>query len=291
MVMLTTNMLWGIDVVPLGLCHGSRGRAVGGHVWDSNVQFVVVDFPTYRGHPFFEGVGRETWVPVGMENIPSKSASDVVRCALPLVLSWAMTGHKSQGLGMDILGVDLRAVHMKPVRLPGWLFVALTRATSGDRVAIRGLPGLEEFVKVREDTVFRWRERAEVRFDEQHEAFMNGRGISREVEVEMHMAALPVETTEAERERVMDDLARRGMREIPEETRVAIRNIEVVEVPVMQHVALPGLCGGGAAGWRDGNKKRAREIDAVAEFAGAVRRKKKREGGVLDRDGNVRYPL
>ena len=131
-VTLTVNKLWGVDVVALGLMNGARGTVIGLTelaATESEGLVFVVAFPTYTGPRLFPDIdGSETWVPVGVEEIPCEVDAKVVRAGFPLRLAYSMTGHKSQGIGVERLGVDFSAAHMKPAKIPGWPFVVLTRA-------------------------------------------------------------------------------------------------------------------------------------------------------------------
>ena len=65
--MLTSNILWEERAVQSGLMNGARGEVVGfafreGAPAPALPDYVVVDFPGYRGHPFW--AEHPTWVPV-----------------------------------------------------------------------------------------------------------------------------------------------------------------------------------------------------------------------------------
>ena len=222
-VMLTVNKLWGVDVVPAGLMNGARGKVVGvmkiGAIDSGNLAFVV-DFSSYTGQPFFPNIeGSATWVPVGVEEIPCEVDAKVVRAGYPLRLAYSVTGHKSQGLGVDRLGIDFTATHMKPAHLPGWPFTALTRAYSGDAVCVMGLPPLGDFVKMRDDKLFVWRSVWEERFDKLHDLFLQQQyGVENPVEHEVAMHWSEFKGSAKEWAEVETMLRHRGVAEPPPET-------------------------------------------------------------------------
>eukprot|EP00660_Eupelagonema_oceanica_P007192 gene7192-15539_t len=65
-VMLLVNILYDVRGVLMGLMNGARGKVVGicyaeGMAPPSLPEYVIVDFPAYTGHLFFDGEGREHW--------------------------------------------------------------------------------------------------------------------------------------------------------------------------------------------------------------------------------------
>ena len=167
---------WGVDVVALGLMNGARGRVIGlvdvGAAGSEHLAFVI-SFPTYRGPLLFpDKEGSATWVPIGVEEIPCEVDAKVVRAGYPLRLAYSMTGHKSQGIGVERLGIDFAAAHMKPAKIQSWTFVVLTRAFSGENVCTAALRPLEAFIKMRDDKLFQWRSAWENRFDELHDLLL-----------------------------------------------------------------------------------------------------------------------
>ena len=224
-VVLTSNYLWGQNVVRLGLTNGSPGIVrtwalgpadpAGSQVTSKGAAprpffYFVVEFATYTGAPFFAGEGREKWVPVGPEKSNCKVAAGVERCGCPLVLGYGVTGHKAQGSNVWRLGVDYGGDYMHPARIAGWPYVAESRAISGERVAIVGLPPIAEFLEARNDEVFRMRAEWEGWFDEQHDAFLREVGATPETEVEAHRLRTP----EDEWDDVRAMLEARGVRDV-----------------------------------------------------------------------------
>ncbi len=145
--------------MPLGLMNGARGTVkamvfregespAGGH----QPAYVVVDFPDYRGEPFFPEAGRETWVPVPPAQEKIHGKEHIWRRQLPLTLCWAVTLLKAQGLTVtDGVLVDLSSDGTRNwAAVLGVPFVGWTRTETFDKWACRKLPGIGDFVKVRD---------------------------------------------------------------------------------------------------------------------------------------------
>ena len=111
-VMLTFN-LW----TEAGLVNGARGTLVAilKPKDARKARVLMVNFTTYRGpplHPQFPTV-------VPITQVTTKNVKGV-----PLTLSWAITIHKSQGMSMDRITIDLGEKEISS----GLTFVALSRA-------------------------------------------------------------------------------------------------------------------------------------------------------------------
>ncbi len=197
-VMLTSNWLWGVQTVPLGLMKGARGgvKAIVFREGESPANgdqpaYVVVDFPDYRGQPLFEGAGKETWVPVPPVRHAVEGKECIWRKQLPLRLCWAVTLLKAQGLTVkEGVVVDLSSDGSQNwAAILGVPFVGWTRTESFDKWACRKLPDIGEFVKVRKECkVFKAREAFEAWADEQHEATMRTFGWQPKDDVQRHIA-------------------------------------------------------------------------------------------------------
>lgn len=115
-------LIFNVDLEDLErpLCNGSRG--------------VVLRFEEGSGLPvvqFWNG-RTETIIPRMWEN---KEAKKVVarRTQIPLILAWALTIHKCQGMTLDAAEVNLSGVFAD-----GQAYVALSRVRSFDNLALRG---------------------------------------------------------------------------------------------------------------------------------------------------------
>ncbi len=165
-----------------GLVNGATGKVLGavlkeslaredlkGAVCASDVKYVVMDVPSYRGPVIFPG--HPTWVPIEPQPVRHDRQKGWQRLQLPLALAWGITVHKSQGLTFPE-GAVLDFAHSptnKPVATLGLAFVAMSRTTSWEGQAFRDLPNFWEFRGVLKQELFRWRKRAEEAFDTLHE--------------------------------------------------------------------------------------------------------------------------
>jgi hypothetical protein len=152
--------------------------------------FVVVNFPEYAGPALFPGLPR-TWVPISTSQVVNKETKKYTRVGFPLVCSWAMTIHKSQGISAAegvIASMETLNSQSNPVSsTPGLAFVGWTRVTKWSRMAFCELPALGDFLAVRLNTGFKLREDFEARADTAHDAFMLERGLGYALEVLAHL--------------------------------------------------------------------------------------------------------
>lgn len=95
---------------------------------------ILVKFDSYTGPSFLSDVPKVVPIP------PCSSVSESLginyeRTQFPLRLAWAMTIHKSQGLTLDQIWIDLG----KTERTPGLSYVALSRARNIQSLMIEPL--------------------------------------------------------------------------------------------------------------------------------------------------------
>ena len=121
-VILSTN-LW----TETGLVNGASGvvESILRPVTDSNTRVLMVNFPNYRGPSLLSH--SPTVVPI--THIRSKYFT-----GLPLSLSWAITIHKSQGMSLNNVTVNLGPNEFAA----GLTFVALSRARRFDGLRVVG---------------------------------------------------------------------------------------------------------------------------------------------------------
>ena len=96
---------------------------------------IVVDFPQYSGPAFFDErlfPERRTWLPLRPETVQQDGNSEICRAQYALMLAWALTPWKAQGMSLEKVVVKLGAAASRP----GVAFTALTRARHPDGLAI-----------------------------------------------------------------------------------------------------------------------------------------------------------
>ena len=177
-VLLTDNV-W----VEAGLMNGALGT-LKGYMWpeggDPNsldsrlraplcliVEFDDVNLKDEDGQrrTFFPGEpDKARWVPVFREDVHSVNDEGVSRSQFPLVLAWALTHWKAQGMTLAAARVHLSE---KTVAVPGLAFVACTRVRHPWDLGFEDdLPEYEHFMKARATKPFRRRKRWELRLQQ-----------------------------------------------------------------------------------------------------------------------------
>ena len=126
---------------------------------------IVVDFPNYAGPRFYEDPERATWVPIRMVVRNAEDDSGVTREQFPLILGWAMTPWKAQGMTLERVIVRLT----KAASAPGVVFVALSRVRHPDHLMLEdSFPDMSTIMKQAQNTSYqarqRWERQALVRF-------------------------------------------------------------------------------------------------------------------------------
>ena len=121
---------------------------------------IVVDFPKYAGPAFYDEPERATWVPVEMRERKQEGNEGVTRRQFPLILGWAMTPWKAQGMTLDRAVVRLT----KAASSPGVAFVALSRVRHPDHLMLDdSFPDMSTIMKQADKESFRMRQRWESR--------------------------------------------------------------------------------------------------------------------------------
>ena len=177
--MLLVDNTW----VEAGLMNGALGT-LKGYMWpeggDPNssdprlrtplcliVEFDDVNLKDENGVPrtFFPNEpDKARWVPVFKKDVHSSNDAGVYRSQFPLVLAWALTHWKAQGMTLRAARVYLSE---KTVAMPGLAFVACTRVRHPwDLVFENDLPEYEHFMKAKGTKAFRRRKRWELRLQQ-----------------------------------------------------------------------------------------------------------------------------
>ena len=84
--------------------------------------------PSIPVPPFFPEPERKTWIPIFPRTVADEDDKTITRTQFPLVLGWALTPWKAQGITLYKVIVKLG----RAVAEPGVLFVALSRVRHPD---------------------------------------------------------------------------------------------------------------------------------------------------------------
>ena len=182
-VLLTSNLN-----VEQGLLNGSQGTVKG---WifkpthEPNHQnpacrspaYVIVDVPKYTGPSFWNTETfpeRKTWIPLEPKRICDSSSSHIYRLQFPLVLAWALTPWKAQGMTLEKAVVQLGSAAAKP----GVAFVALSRVKHPDDLMLEDdFPSMSVMMRQKDNKGFqarqRWEREARVKFSKTLRTHMN----------------------------------------------------------------------------------------------------------------------
>eukprot|EP00435_Cladocopium_sp_Y103_P024727 s3309_g6.t1 len=156
-VMLISNIrtIW-------NLVNGLRGRVVG-VVWEEGS--VSSDGPTSAGHP--------TYVCSGPQQIRHERMPALCRMQFPIVLSYGMTVHKSQGLTLKegcVFDMEHEPTWQPFRSICGLAFVGMSRIIYFLYIAFRHVPDYWVFRAVAEAPLFQWRSSLEKQLDDKHDA-------------------------------------------------------------------------------------------------------------------------
>ena len=140
----------------VGLCNGSLGIVKDiifnrGQLPPALPIAVIVKFDKYTGPSFFDD--EDSCVPI--VPIVETSSEDNIqkeRMQIPLKLAWSITIHKSQGLTLDKVVVDLG----KKESMNGLTYVALSRVKKLNDMIIESFP-FERINKLSEGKRFKYR--------------------------------------------------------------------------------------------------------------------------------------
>ena len=155
--------------VEFGLMNGTQGVvkqivfATGCHPRHEDERYrmpeaIVVDFPKYAGPTFFDDAERRTWVPILVREREDGDKHSIKRRQFPLILGWAMTPWKAQGMTLDRAIVRLT----QAAASPGVAFVALSRVRHPDHLMLEdSFPDMATIMKQSQKEAFQTRQRWE----------------------------------------------------------------------------------------------------------------------------------
>ena len=134
---------------------------------------VVVQFAEYVGPAFYSDPARREWVPLMPLTRDAEHRPGVSRTQFPLVLGWAITPWKAQGMTLERVVVRLG----KAGASPGVAFVALSRVRHPDDLMLDdSFPDMATIMRQAQKPAFiqrqQWERMARVRFSRTVRRFM-----------------------------------------------------------------------------------------------------------------------
>lgn len=96
-------------------------------------EIIVVDCPKYTGPSFWdedEFPERKTWIPLRPKEVQDPAQKHISRIQFPLILAWALTPWKAQGMTLDLAKIQLGNAAVEP----GAAFTALSRVRHPDHL-------------------------------------------------------------------------------------------------------------------------------------------------------------
>ncbi len=148
-----------------------RDTAEVGGVQASALKYLIIDFPGYVGPCMLEG--HPTYVCIRRQQIRHEVKSSLSRTQFPVVLSYGMTVHKSQGLTLKegyVFDMEHEPTWQPFRTVCGLAFVGLSRATDFAHIAFRHVPDYWAFRAVADTPLFKWRSTLEMQLDAKHDA-------------------------------------------------------------------------------------------------------------------------
>lgn len=186
-ILLTMNL-----DVEHGLLNGSQGTVKGWVYKKGNhpnhddlscrsPEYIIVDIPKYDGPSFYDVTKypeRSTWIPLSMKRIPDATNKNIYRCQFPIVLAWALTPWKAQGMTLEKAVIHIGNAACKP----GVLFVALSRVKHVDDLMLEDdFPALATIIAQRNSKGYEehqiWEREARVKFSKTIRRYMKDTSI------------------------------------------------------------------------------------------------------------------
>lgn len=123
--------------------------------------YIIVEFESYSGDPFFKGKGREKWVPVMPETHTINDADGTFRKQFPLCLAYAINEYQATEMAFpEQTYVDIRD---KETTTPGLLSVMVLKEDDIENLRIGDAKPFERNRSLEEeDTRYRLEEQARI---------------------------------------------------------------------------------------------------------------------------------